>query len=86
MRWTMGKELLTPIGSHNPHDAPMGAYKCKDGYIIITTMGDEHWHRFCRAIGRPEWAWDPEYRTKRQHWEKKFILAEEIEKWAANYR
>lgn len=85
VRWTIGKELLTPIGSHNPHDAPMGAYKCKDGYIIIATVGDEHWHRFCRAIGRPEWASDPEYRTKRQRWEKKLILAEEIEKWAANY-
>lgn len=85
VRWTMGKELLTPIGTHNPHDAPMGAYKCKDGYIIIATVGDEHWHRFCRAIGRPKWASDPEYRTKRQRWEKKFILAEEIEKWAANY-
>jgi crotonobetainyl-CoA:carnitine CoA-transferase CaiB-like acyl-CoA transferase len=48
-------------------------------------VGDEHWHRFCRAIGRPEWASDPEYRTKRQRWEKKLILAEEIEKWAANY-
>lgn len=85
VRWTMGKELLTPIGTHNPHDAPMGAYKCKDGYIIIATVGDEHWHRFCRAIGRPKWASDPQYRTKRQRWEKKFILAEEIEKWAANY-
>ena len=85
VRWTIGKELLTPIGSHNPHDAPMGTYKCKDGYIIIATVGDEHWHRFCRAIGRPEWASDPEYRTKRQRWEKKLILAEEIEKWTANY-
>ena len=85
VRWTIGKELLTPIGSHNPHDAPMGAYKCKDGYIIIATVGDEHWHRFCRAIGRPEWASDPGYRTKRQRWEKKLILAEEIEKWTANY-
>jgi crotonobetainyl-CoA:carnitine CoA-transferase CaiB-like acyl-CoA transferase len=85
VRWTIGKELLTPIGSHNPHDAPMGAYKCKDGYIIIATVGDEHWHRFCRAIGRLEWASDPEYRTKRQRWEKKLILAEEIEKWTANY-
>ncbi|MFB0520874.1 MAG: CaiB/BaiF CoA transferase family protein [Desulfatiglandales bacterium] len=85
VRWTIGKELLTPLGSHNPHDAPMGAYQCKDGYIIIATVGDEHWHRFCRAIGRPEWASDPGYRTKRQRWEKKFVLAEAIEKWAAQY-
>jgi CoA:oxalate CoA-transferase len=85
VRWTIGKELLTPLGSHNPHDAPLGAYRCKDGYIIIATVGDEHWLRLCRAMGKPEWASDPGYRTKRQRWEKKYVLAEEIEKWTANY-
>ena len=85
VRWTIGKELFPPIGSHNPHDAPMGAYKCRDGYIIIATVGDEHWHRFCKAMGKPDWAEDPQYRTKRQRWDRKFILAGEIEKITARY-
>jgi len=85
VRWTIGRELFPPLGSHNPHDAPMGAYKCKDGYIIIATVGDEHWHRLCKAIGKPEWIEDPQYRTKRQRWEKKYVLAEEIEKVTAQY-
>ena len=61
----------------------MAAFRCKDGYIIIATVGDEHWQRFCRAINRPDWAADPGYRTKRQRWEKKYILQEEIEKWTS---
>jgi len=85
VRWTIGKELLTPIGSMNPHEAPMAAFRCKDGYIIIATVGNEHWQRFCRAVHRPDWAEDPEYRTKRQRWEKKYILQEEIEKITAQY-
>ncbi len=85
VRWTIGKELLTPIGSHNPHEAPMAAFRCKDGYIIIATVGDEHWQRFCRAVNRPDWAADPGYRTKRQRWEKKYILQEEIEKITTRY-
>ena len=85
VRWTIGKELLTPIGSMNPHEAPMAAFRCKDGYIIIATVGNEHWQRFCRAVHRPDWAEDPEYRTKRQRWEKKHILQEEIEKITAQY-
>lgn len=84
-RWTVGKELLTPIGSMNPHECPMAAFRCKDGYIIIATVGDEHWQRFCRAINRPDWAADPRYRTKRQRWEKKYILQEEIEKWTSQH-
>ena len=85
VRWTIGKELLTPIGSMNPHEAPMAAFRCKDGYIIIATVGDEHWQRFCRAVNRPDWASDPGYRTKRQRWEKKYILQEEIEKITTRY-
>ena len=83
VRWTIGKELLTPIGSMNPHEAPMAAFRCKDGYIIIATVGDEHWQRFCRAVNRPDWAADPGYRTKAQRWEKKYVLQEEIEKITA---
>ena len=85
VRWTIGKELLAPTGSHNQQDAPLGAYRCRDGYIIIATVGDEHWQRLCRAMDKPEWGSDPEYRTKRQRWEKKYVLAEEIEKWTARY-
>ncbi|MGB9699517.1 MAG: CaiB/BaiF CoA transferase family protein [Thermodesulfobacteriota bacterium] len=84
-RWTIGKELLTPIGSMNPHECPMAAFRCKDGYIIIATVGDEHWQRFCRALNRPDWAADPQYKTKRQRWEKKYILQEEIEKITTQY-
>ena len=80
VRWTIGGELLTPIGSMNPHEAPMAAFKCKDGYIIIATVGDEHWQRFCRAVQRPDWAADPGYQTKRQRWEKRYFLQAEIEK------
>jgi crotonobetainyl-CoA:carnitine CoA-transferase CaiB-like acyl-CoA transferase len=85
VRWTIGKELLTPIGSMNPHEAPMAAFKCKDGYIIIATVGDEHWQRFCRAIHRPDWAADPALQTKAQRWAKKYMIQEEIEKVTTRY-
>ncbi len=80
VRWTIGKQLMTPIGSMNPHDAPMAAFRCRDGYITIAAVGDEHWQRFCRAINRPDWAADPALATKAQRWAKKYVLQEEIEK------
>ncbi len=42
-------------------------------------MGNEHWERFCRAIGKPEWAKDPRYATKGLRWAKKWELSAEIE-------
>jgi CoA:oxalate CoA-transferase len=80
VRWTVGKELLGPIGSHNTNESPMAAYRCKDGYIIIGTVGNEHWERFCRAIDQPEWAKDPQYASKGLRWARKWELAKEIEK------
>jgi crotonobetainyl-CoA:carnitine CoA-transferase CaiB-like acyl-CoA transferase len=50
VRWTVGDELLEPIGSHNTNESPMAAHRCKDGHIIIGTVGTEHWQRFCRTI------------------------------------
>ncbi len=84
VRYTIGGEVMGPIGSANPNDAPMQAYQCKDGYIIICTVGDEHWHRFCRALGKPEWIEDPGYANKKLRWAKRHILQEQIEKITAD--
>ncbi len=85
VRWTIGGVLQGPIGSMNPNDAPMAAFRCKDGYIIICTVGDEHWGRFCRALGRAEWIDDPGYANKQLRWAKKYILQEQIEKVTTRY-
>jgi CoA:oxalate CoA-transferase len=85
VRWTVGREILSPIGSHNTNESPMAAYRCKDGYIIIGTVGNEHWERFCRAVGKPEWVKDPGYATKGLRWAKKWELAKEIEKVTTQY-
>ncbi len=79
VRWTVGNELMSPIGSHNTNESPFAAYRCKDGYIIIATVGNEHWERFCRAIGKPEWVKDPRNATKGLRWARKWELAKEIE-------
>jgi crotonobetainyl-CoA:carnitine CoA-transferase CaiB-like acyl-CoA transferase len=85
VRWTVGREILGPIGSHNTNESPMAAYRCKDGYIIIGTVGNEHWESFCRAVGKPEWMKDPGYATKGLRWAKKWELAKEIEKVTTQY-
>lgn len=43
--------------------APFGAFRTQDGYVNIGVGGDPIWIRFCKAIGQPELADRPEYRT-----------------------
>ncbi|MCX5911347.1 MAG: CoA transferase [Deltaproteobacteria bacterium] len=85
VRWTVGQELMQPIGSHNTNESPMAAYRCQDGHIIIGTVGNEHFQRFCRAIGKPEWITRPEYATKGLRWARKWEMQKEIEEITAQY-
>lgn len=49
----------TPTRGDDKRENPLGAFKVKDGYVVMTTMGDEMWGRLCNLIGRPELRTDP---------------------------
>ena len=35
---------------------PNGYFPCKDGYVVITAITDEHWGSLVEVMGSPEWA------------------------------
>ena len=41
--------------------APSGVYSCKDGWVLITSTDQHHWHRVCAALNKPEWLEDPRF-------------------------
>jgi formyl-CoA transferase len=63
--------------------------KCKgwqedpNAYIYFT-LQEQNWARTCEAIGRPEWADDPDYRTAEARQARLFDIFDEIEKWLAD--
>jgi formyl-CoA transferase len=60
--------------------------KCKgweddpNAYIYFT-LQEQNWARTCQAIGKPEWAEDPDYATARARQPRLFDIFDEIEKW-----
>ncbi|MEV6055031.1 formyl-CoA transferase [Streptomyces sp. NPDC052107] len=68
---------------------PGWVLKCKgwetdpNAYIYFTVQ-EQNWKRTAEAIGRPEWAEDPEYSTARARQAHIFEIFEEIEKWLAD--
>src|SRR5215510_12906469 len=50
-----------PTGS--PRQVAFGAFATKNGLIIIGVANDRLFAKFAQAIGRPEWASDPRFRT-----------------------
>jgi formyl-CoA transferase len=68
---------------------PGWVLKCKgwetdpNAYIYFTVQ-EQNWQRTAEAIGRPEWADDPEYSTAKARQSHIFEIFEEIEKWLAD--
>jgi formyl-CoA transferase len=63
--------------------------KCKgweddpDAYIYFTIQ-EQNWARTCQAIGKPEWADDPDYSTAAARQPRLFDIFDEIETWLAD--
>src|SRR4051812_18496414 len=63
--------------------------KCKgwqddaNAYIYFTIQ-EQNWARTCEAIGKPEWAEDPDYRTAGARQPRLFEIFAEIEEWLAD--
>ena len=44
---------------------PYQAFAAADGYLMVAAGNDNLFRRLCAAIGRPELAGDPRFRTNR---------------------
>lgn len=53
-----------PAGNDHPTSAPMGLFDASDGRFNVGATGEATWRRLCAAIGRPDWAQRPEWRTE----------------------
>lgn len=69
-----------PNGSHSPMFAPYGAFRARDGYVVLAGAGSEHlWHRLCELIGRPELRDDPRFADNAARVAHRDALVAEIE-------
>jgi crotonobetainyl-CoA:carnitine CoA-transferase CaiB-like acyl-CoA transferase len=66
--------------TRNPMMFPSQSFKTKDGYFSTVVVPD-HWPRFCRALGKPEWIEHPDYRNpvyRVQHYSEMEAMVEEM--------
>ena len=77
--YTCSGEIPAPLGSGYPFTAPLGAYKTKDGYIVLGPC----WPRIARAIGAEWLIDDPRFAKTEDRMKNRWELDEEIEKCLA---
>jgi CoA:oxalate CoA-transferase len=74
-------------GSQHPQGGPTGTYHYRgDQYIFLTIPTAHQWHQFVKAMGKPELADDPRFKSARGRRDNNAELQKIIEDWLATFR
>lgn len=74
----VGGREFGPFGSGHPDIVPYQAFKARDGYFIVACLTGAFWKRLPAAIGHPELADDPRFRSMKGRVENRGELIEAL--------
>ena len=77
-RWLISGEVAGQAGNDHPTSVPTGVFPTSDGHINIAAAGEGLWKRICTAIGLPELATAPEFKTTELRSKNRKALNERI--------
>ena len=78
-RYTMLGDVPAQQGNDHPVATPMGAFRCRDGYVNIAAPSDRMWKSFCEAVGADALYGDDRYDTVQKRRRAKVELNADIE-------
>lgn len=61
MEHAYGKAPRSPTGNRSPIGGPSDIVKAKDGWFVVSVLGDKLFSRWAKFVGRPELAQDPRF-------------------------
>jgi len=79
MRYTVTGQIPGPLGARHPSITPFEAFATADGHLIIAAGNDGLFVKLAEALGRPDLAVDPRYRTNQLRNDHQEPLRAEIE-------
>jgi len=56
-------EIPQPLGSRHPLLTPFQVFATRDGYMILITVSEEEWQKFCKLTGRDDLASDSRFQS-----------------------
>ena len=77
--WLIEGKIGQREGSGHLHLAPYGAFRCRDGHILIGAASDSAWRRICAALDAPALAEDVRFATNADRIRNRPVLRDAIE-------
>lgn len=76
----------TRIGHGQPHNAPAAEVVATlDGHIVLSAYAEDHWKRFCTAVGREELVHDPRFASNERRVAHRTALREVLKECLSGY-
>lgn len=63
-RYLATGQIPTPLGTRHPLLAPFQIFPTKDSYIVLITVAEGDWQKFCKITGREDLLNDTRFRVK----------------------
>ena len=76
--WLAG-EIPTPVGAGHVSAVPIDLFHTADHGVVIDANTEEVFARLCKALGRPEWTIDPNFKDRMARWHNKKELLKAIQ-------
>ena len=76
--WLAG-EIPTPVGAGHVSAVPIDLFRTLDHGVVIDANTEEVFARLCKALGRPEWTTDPNFKDRMARWHNKKELLTAIQ-------
>lgn len=61
-------------GNAHPNIVPYEVFRASDDYFAFAAGNDAQWAKFCRQVGRADWAADPRFATNPARLENRIVL------------
>jgi crotonobetainyl-CoA:carnitine CoA-transferase CaiB-like acyl-CoA transferase len=81
-RYVLGIERRQ-LGNTSFYAAPSDAYQTKDGWIVVSAVGNDMFGRWARLVGREDFIGDPRFGTDQLRADNRTAIADAMNNWLA---
>jgi CoA:oxalate CoA-transferase len=82
-QWMFGATPPARTGNRHPLSTPFGAFKARDGHVVICVLNESQFSRLVQCMGRPELSADPRFKSDELRTQFETVLTPMIEDWLA---
>jgi CoA:oxalate CoA-transferase len=83
-QWMFGAAAPMRSGNRHPLSTPFGAYRARDGHLVICVLNSGQFSRLAACIGHPALTADARFASDQSRTEHEPILRQVIETWLAD--